>query len=101
MIPGGGDVLLYCLLGAGGGAGYFQVDSVITVRVFRLACGQIIGVGGSNLCPVRVHNITDIPPYTVNLTSQRSSKQDQRSVDDVSSMPLKNFQFQIFQIVIK
>ena len=99
MIPGGGDVLLYCLLGAGGGAGYFQVDSVITVRVFRLACGQIIGVGGSNLCPVRVH-ITDIPPYTVNLTSQRSSKQDQRSGQLMTSAqcPSRTFNSKYFRL---
>ena len=74
MIRGGGVVLLYCLLAPG--PGYFQVDSVITVRVFRLGCGQIIRVGGSHHCPVRVNN-TDLPPHTVNLTSQQSSKQHQ------------------------
>ena len=79
---GGGVVMLYCLLGpaaaAGAGVGYFQVDSVISVRVFRPGCGEITRVGGSHHCPVRVTN-THLPPHTVNLTRHQSSNQHQRS----------------------
>ena len=84
MIRSGGVVLLlYCLLGGGGGDGYFQVDYlVITVRVFSSpGCGQIIRAGGRlEHCPVRGNNTAGHlpPPHTVNLASQKSSKQDQR-----------------------
>ena len=74
MVRGGGVVMLYCLLalaagGGGGGGGYFQVNSVISVRVFRAGCGQITRVGGSHL------TLTDLPPHTVNLTRHQSSNQ--------------------------
>ena len=80
---GGGVVMLYCLLcpagaGADGGRGYFQVDLVISVRVFRPGCGQITRVGGNHHCPVGVTN-THLPPHTVNLTRHQSSNQHQRS----------------------
>ena len=68
---GGGVVMLYCLL-APAGAGYFQVNSVISVRVLSTDCGEMIRVtrGGT----LRV-SLTHLPPhYTVNLTSQHSSK---------------------------
>ena len=73
---GGGVVMLYCLLapaaGGGGVVGYFQVNSVISVRVLSPDCCDIIRVtrGGT----LRV-NLTHLPPHNaVNLTSQHSSK---------------------------